>query len=160
MATVTVDEFCVEYDRLWPLIVSYLHARQIDYATAEDIAAQAFMNAYQALDRYEDRGLSFKVWLFRITRNTMASWFRKRHTQDVQLEFAENMWSEDDPLPDDELEQAINSLTRHQQAVIVLRFYRDMSYEEVSQHMGILENAVRQVQYRALANLRAKLGAA
>ena len=47
---------------------------------AEDLTARTFYRALDKLDTYEDRGLPFSAWLFRIAHNLTANWHRD-HSQ-------------------------------------------------------------------------------
>src|SRR5688572_7050244 len=60
------DAFGALYDRFQPEIVRYLAHRTGDADTAEDLAQQVFLKAWQAIPRYEARGVPFKAWLYRM----------------------------------------------------------------------------------------------
>ena len=58
----------------------------------------------------------------------------------------------------DLLREAIGRLTLEQQQVILLRFFEGMGHERVATKLGKKPNAVRAIQFRALARLRTILG--
>lgn len=62
---------------LWAVrIYQFVYARVNNRQDAEDLTAQIFMNAYQAMPRYRHEG-TFSAWLFTIARNQIRSFFRK-----------------------------------------------------------------------------------
>ena len=79
------DAFGKLYDRFQPEILRYLVHRVRDRETAEDLAQQVFLKAWQAIPRYEQRGLPFKAWLYRMAHNQMVDHFRThRPTSDLE----------------------------------------------------------------------------
>ena len=76
-AQVTPAAFGALYERYHPLIFSYTHRCTHNRMQAEDIASEAFLRALQALDRYEDRGVPFSAWLFRIATNQLIQQGRR-----------------------------------------------------------------------------------
>ncbi len=73
------------YDRFQPEILRYLTHRVGDPDAAEDLAQQVFLKAWQAIPRYESRGVPFKAWLYRMAHNQMVDYFRTRRvTTDLE----------------------------------------------------------------------------
>ena len=64
------------YERYIDRIYSYVYSRVQNVQDAEDLTARIFYRALDRLDRYEDRGLPFGAWLFRIAHNLVANWHR------------------------------------------------------------------------------------
>src|SRR5688500_13466750 len=61
------------YDRYYARIWRYLRARLGSDDDAADLTQQVFLQALDALPRYQERGLPFAAWLFRIARNAAPS---------------------------------------------------------------------------------------
>lgn len=128
---------------------------------AEDITAQAFLQAWQAIERYRPSGAPFLAWLLRIAHNLVISRFRSRREQLPLEEW--RLVADGDSLPEtvceakddgERLRQAIMNLKDVYRQVVVLRFVDDMDYQEVAAIMGRSVAAVRVIQHRALASLR------
>ena len=66
------------YERYVDRIYAYIYHRVGNAQDAEDLTARTFYRALDNLDRYEDRGLPFAAWLFRIAHNLVANWHRDR----------------------------------------------------------------------------------
>ncbi len=134
-----------------------------DAAQAEDVAAETYLRAWRARERFEDRG-SPKAWLLSITRHCALDLIRKR-SEVVDLDIsdleisAESSSSELSTTDISAIHVAISHLTAEQQHVIFLRFYEELPHEAVAQKLGRNPNAVRAIQFRALSRLRKLLEA-
>lgn len=130
---------------------------------AEDLTAQAFLRAMEAMPRYEDRGVPFVAWLLRITAN-LAINYRKAQKNGRHAQLPETL-EDDDALASpetcctmksegDHVWQKVRTLPLEQRQVIVMRFMDDLPYSTVAQVLGKSVGAVRVIQFRALSNLR------
>ena len=152
------------YDRYAALTYRYVSFMVSDRQGAEDLTAQTFLQALQAIDRYEQRGIPFRAWLLRIARNLAINngRFHRNHP-------CGNNGSEDGrsiPSPEllceakqlgDEVWWAVRHLKGDQRQVIILRFLDGLSYADVAQILGKSVGAIRVIQYRALSALRRAL---
>ena len=130
---------------------------------AEDVVQQAFVNAYEAMQR-GDAELNLKPWLYRIAHNSALNALRDRGLRHDQL---------DDSLdgverPDQALERtqglrdvlvAVQALPNRQRDAIVLRELEGRSYAEIALALGVTDGAVRQLLNRARNSLRAAAAA-
>ena len=64
------------YEHYVDRVYSYIYHRVGNVQDAEDLTARTFYRALDRLDTYEDRGLPFAAWLFRIAHNLVANWHR------------------------------------------------------------------------------------
>ena len=143
-------------------IYQYALYRTGDDQTAEDIAAEVFLRAIESIGNYEDQGVPFAAWLYRIAHARVVDFWRssKRH-QTAPLEdplLQEELSSQDDGIDIDFLQHrllatALRQLTDDQQNVIVLKFRQGLSNAEIAQVLGKTEGAVKALQWRALEAL-------
>jgi RNA polymerase sigma-70 factor (ECF subfamily) len=152
-------------DRYADPILTYCFYRLGAWEEAEDAAQQIFTNAWSALGRFEERG-PFRSWLFTIAHHHVVNRRRgfARHAS-VPLEFAADI---DDPSPTPE-ELAIaadhqgrvlalfSQLSLDQRRVMELRL-AGFSDTEIAALLGRSPGAIRAVESRAIARLRALLG--
>ena len=145
-------------------VYRYCLARSGATHDAEDLVADVFLRAMEALERYEDRGLPFVAFLFRIARNAAID--RSRRTRpDMSIEDLTN-----DPESDHNVESAAARSTERQalvnamsklkadyRDVLLLRFVEGYGAAEVGRMTGRSEGAVRTLQHRALDRLRREL---
>ena len=130
---------------------------------SEDLTAQAFLRAMEAMPRYEDRGVPFVAWLLRITAN-LAINYRKAQKNGRHAQLPETLEDDDARTsPEtcctmksegDHVWQKVRTLPLEQRQVIVMRFMDDLPYSTVAQVLGKSVGAVRVIQFRALSNLR------
>ena len=131
---------------------------------AEDLVADVFIRAMEALDRYEDRGLPFLAYLLRIARNAAIDRSRKTR-RDMSIdelvnhpESAQNVEAEAArSIERDTLFNAMSRLKPDYREVLLLRFVERYGAADVGRMTGRSEGAVRTLQHRALDRLRNEL---
>ncbi|HLZ73225.1 MAG TPA: sigma-70 family RNA polymerase sigma factor [Dehalococcoidia bacterium] len=154
------------YDRYVLRVYRFAFRRLGDHAEAEDVTAQTFHRAFEALGRFEWRGAPFGAWLFRIARNAVID-RRRAGAAPVSLDgIGEGGYEptdaaatapEDAVLLDEELGAAWAAVARLpalQRRAVTLRFGRDLSHAEVGAIIGRSEAATKQLVYRAMKTLR------
>jgi RNA polymerase sigma-70 factor (ECF subfamily) len=163
------DAFAILYMRYFDRVYSYLRLVLRDADEAEDAAQQVFLQALEALPRYEYRGQPFRAWLFLIARNHALKQLARLGRVDVtdpgelsrQLEASEPDDGEIalDWLTDRELLLFVERLPLSQRQVLALRFMLDLTHAETAELLGRTPNEVRKLQQRAMTFLRDRLAA-
>ncbi len=153
------EAFGLLYERHRATIARYVAARIRDASDSEDLTEAIFESAWRAMGRYREQGVPFLAWLYRLAHNRVVDHYRAlRPTVTLIPEVHESI--EDTSAPLDlnidsaDLLKALHALTDDQRDVIVLRFVQGMSGREVAQAMDKREDAIRALQFRALATLR------
>jgi RNA polymerase sigma-70 factor (ECF subfamily) len=147
------------YERYVDRIYAFVSRRTENRAAAEDITSQVFEQALAAIGRFEWRGLPVAAWLFRIASNALADHWRERG-RDVH----EAPPDLPDPREVEDIErrialyQYVERLPDLQRRVIRMRFVEGKSIREVAAALDRSEGAVKQLQLRALENLRKSMG--
>jgi RNA polymerase sigma-70 factor (ECF subfamily) len=133
-------------------------------AEAEDLSAQAFLQAWEAIHRYQIRGAPFVSWLLRIAHNLGVSHLRSKRDSSELPETLVDHSRHGNPeevlqrqVEADRVRQAIMRLRDEQRQVIMLRFIEDLEYREVAEIVGKSVAAVRVIQHRALNALRKQM---
>ena len=149
------------YDRHVVRIYRHIYYLVNDAREAEDLTAQTFLKAWEAIDRYKERGAPFVAWLLRIGHNLTVSHLRSRRDHSALDEgFIDQKQNRN---PEEALErsteessvrEALLGLRDEQRQVIMLRFVEELDYREVAAMIGKSVPAVRVIQHRALGNLR------
>jgi RNA polymerase sigma-70 factor (ECF subfamily) len=152
------------YDRYREQVFQYLYYRVGDSQTAEDLTAEVFLRAMEALPRYRSQGTPFRAWLFQIARNLAVDHYRRagrrRHvvlTDRIPHQGATPEESVESRLTSARLYRALQRLKDSQREVIVLRFVVDLPIAEVAQALGRSEDSVKGLQRRGLKVLRQTL---
>lgn len=148
--------------------------RQVrDEHKAMDITQEAFIQAYRAIDTYEDRA-RFSTWMYRIAMNLITSHYRHERAQKrggSQTETSLNIEGMPEPgadqrTPDDLVaagdlgvlvRAAIDELDDEYRDVVVMRDLQDLSYEEIAETLKIAPGTVRSRLHRGREKLRDKL---
>ncbi len=154
------EAFARLYDRFVDKIYKYIYYKVGAKSDAEDLTAQVFLKAWEAIGKYRVTERPFSAWLYRIAHNLVVDHFRTRRDA-VPIEEATRLEEKQADLDDlteahltaETLQRAINRLTHDQQQVIILRFLEGYSTEQVAEIMGKGQGAVRTLQHRALAGL-------
>jgi RNA polymerase sigma-70 factor (ECF subfamily) len=151
------------YDRSFHCVWAFVIRRTENRADAEDVTSEVFRRALENLRRYEWRGTPFAAWLLRIAANTLANrWEEAGRVSPASYEVAP---PPDLAKPDADLErhamlfQLIERLPDAQRRVIELRYVEGCSLLEAARELGKTEGAIKQLQRRAIENLRAQLEA-
>ena len=158
------EAFGLLYDRYAVRVYRHLYYLVSSPAEAEDLTAQAFLQAWEAIPRYQFRGVPFVSWLLRIAHNAAISHLRSRREG---LELPDTLVDHSrDGNPEESLQreadrelvrEAIMRLRDEQRQVIILRFVEDLEYREVAEIVGKSVAAVRVIQHRALNALRKQM---
>jgi RNA polymerase sigma-70 factor (ECF subfamily) len=146
-------------------VFSFVRYRLRGAAEAEDIASQVFEVAYSRADRFDYRGVPIEGWLMGIARNLVRDHVKKLARRGYETEFDETVdVSEPDTAGTIDLRQdlarAMHALTEDQQEVLSLRFLLDRSVAETAVLMNRSEDAVKNLQRRALAAMQRALAGA
>lgn len=152
------------YDRHVVRVYRHIYYMVGNAAEAEDLTAQTFLRAWEAIPRYQVRGAPFVSWLLRIAHNMGVSYLRsKRESSQLHDGIVDDKMRRDpesayEQTAEEELvREAIMKLRDEQRQVIILRFIEDLDYREVAEIIGKSVAAIRVIQHRALNALRKQM---
>lgn len=148
-------------------IYRYLRLRTPNNEEAADLTQQVFLQALDALPHYDERGLPFAAWLFRIARNAAIDAQRKRHpTVDIDLLPDAFLLSDEgnpeaEALRQERLEQLralLAQLDTEQRELLALRFAAGLTSREIADIVDKREGAVKRQLSRLIQKLREQYG--
>jgi len=124
---------------------------------AEDVTSEVFHRALSNIGKFEWRGAPFAAWLFQIAANEISN-RRQRATREHGKAIAGEPEA-NDPRADEIEERArifrlVDKLPEVQRQVVKMRFAEEKSIREIACALGKTEGAVKQLQFRALEELR------
>jgi RNA polymerase sigma-70 factor (ECF subfamily) len=156
------SRFTELYENYFGLVYAYVARRVRERTETEDLTAEVFHKALAHLPRFKWKGAPFAAWLFRIASNLIADRAKRAAREStVSLKESRAPQRQQTALEEDErraeLFRLVEELTGAQQRVVVMRFAEEKSIREIANELGRSEGAVKQLQFRALQNLRAKL---
>lgn len=151
------------YEQNVTRIYNYIYYRIGSEADAEDLTARVFHRAFGHIEKYQEKGVPFMAWLYRIAHNLTANWYRDtRRRKEVSLEDHSDLPHHSE-LPEREMEKtqekellmnAIRRLPPERQQLILLKFLEDLPNGEIAMIMGKTEGAIKSLYHRSLIALR------
>lgn len=145
------------YERNFHRVYAYVARKVGNRHQAEDLAAEVFREALAGIHKFEWRGVPFAAWLLRIASRAVAD-----HWQRSGRESGSPVADADRTAPEEiersaMLFQLVDRLPEAQFRVIHMRFVEQKSIREIAKELGRSEGAVKQLQLRAIENLRAQM---
>ncbi len=157
----TVPDYDDFYVALRPRLVRTAYAVSGDLGVAEDAVQTAFAKAYRSWRRIS-RLESPEAYVRRMAVNEVLNTRRTAHVRRevVRAEPAgrPGVAGDDGALAHDEMWRAVLSLPPRQRAVLVLRYYEDLSEQQIADVLGCRPGTVKSQASAALATLRVRLG--
>jgi RNA polymerase sigma-70 factor (ECF subfamily) len=135
---------------------------------AEDAAQEAFLRAYQHLERYDPQR-SFKTWLLSIASNYCIDRLRKRRLTWLSIDEPlppHPALTSDTPGPEtatlssersEAVQELLSDLAPDYRAAVVLRYWYDMPYAEIAATLDTTESAIKSRLFRARQMLAQKV---
>jgi RNA polymerase sigma-70 factor (ECF subfamily) len=130
---------------------------------AEDVLQEVFIQAYRSLGKYDQAKGALSTWLHRITVNRCLNWRRRWKFFGVSLdETSENalqapVISADQRAEIEALRQSVRKLSLKLRTVLILRYYWDLSYAELSEILDLPLGTVKSRLNQALHILQMNL---
>ena len=152
------------YEFHFERVYAYIARRVPDRASAQDLTSHVFHQALANLGKFKWRGAPFAAWLFRIAANSIIDHAKRTAREPPNPDNSSPpRFAPGDVIHLEEFERRarlfrlVNQLPADQCRVIQLRFAGERSIREIANEMGRTEGAVKQLQFRALENLRARM---
>jgi RNA polymerase sigma-70 factor (ECF subfamily) len=153
--------FAELYESNFERVYAYVVRRVGNRTETEDLTAEVFHHALANLKRFEWRGIPFTAWLFRIAANLISDRWQRSSREVDDPESIDSAQASAADIEDVErratLFRLVDTLPSEQRRVVVLRFVEEKSIKEVAQEIRKTEGAVKQLQFRALTSLRARM---
>lgn len=162
-------EFVHLYDAHFEAIHRFLLSRVADRQLAEDLTSETFMIALEHIEKYRYEGKPFRAWLYRIAINEINQHYRKNKREREAMirewhEVGEKFDAADLDAKDKEekadqmlhlkqLNEAFHLLKPEEQDVLSLRYFQDMTYNEMADSLNLSVNNVGVKLNRALKRL-------
>lgn len=128
----------------------YWHIRRlvVNHDDAQDATQEAFVRVFRSLDQYSEAN-SFTAWIYRIATNEALRLIERRgrnlfiELEEVATYIQADEYVDYSDVEAVKLQEAIHRLPAKQQVVFNLRYYDEMSYDEIATVMESNANAVK-----------------
>lgn len=152
------------YELYFVPLFRYIYFRVKDREEANDLTQTVFLKVFRSLSNYREQNKSPLAYFFTVARNTVIDHWKAK--KEVLLDDPESVFGQmpdktNNPLNLVEKEEigqaihrAIKQLTDDQREVIVLKFINEMPNKEIAGFLGKTEDAIRQLQCRAIRTLQ------
>lgn len=160
------EAFSYIYEKNVTRIYNYIFYRIGSEADAEDLTARVFHRAFGHIENYQEKGVPFTAWLYRIAHNLTANWYRDtQRRKEISLEDRLDLPTQGE-LPERQMEnaqekellmKAIRRLPPERQQLILLKYLEDLTNGEIAVIMGRTEGAIKSLYHRSLISLREEL---
>lgn len=161
------DAFGTLYSLCYTPLFRYIYFRIGANASmkpvAEDLTADTFVKAFSALDKMKTTSGSPMIYFYTIARNTVIDYQRKKKDDRLPEDASMDDFEDDDATALDVallrekqelIAGALEQISPDQREILILRFFQDLSTEEIMEITGKTADAVRQLQSRGLKALR------
>ena len=159
------DSFGILYQRYLDQIYNYIFFQiSRNHQETEDLSEEVFLRTFKVVLEDSKGNKNFKALVFKIARNLVIDRYRtNKYEEDIENV---DLASEKHHNPEVSLEKtqlsknlsdAIRDLRPNLQEVIILRYILDLTTDDIAEIMGISQNYVRVLQYRALQSLKVNL---
>jgi RNA polymerase sigma-70 factor, ECF subfamily len=148
-------------------IYRYVYSKVGNREEAEDLTSQVFVKALRSLDGQRSPA-SMRQWLFQVARTTVADYWRAWYglpassLEALMIAGWEGPVEEEPALQDSEpakrVERILQGLSARHREVLTCRFLLSLSIRETAQRMGLTEQNVKVLQFRALKSAAALEG--
>lgn len=162
-AKVDREAFGQVYELYYDRIYNYVYYRTGNVADAEDLTAKIFIRAMQHIGRYEDKGVPFSAWLYRIAHNLVANWHRDNSRRRIISLDDIAQWRVDEGSPEFTAQlmedkaailSAIRKLPADRQELLFLKYVERLPNAEIGEIMGRSEGAIKSLYHRTLLSLK------
>lgn len=155
------ERFGPLYKKYHEAIFRFIYQRMDDKDLAFDLTSQVFIKAMNNIHRYEDRGVPFSSWLYRIAKSELYQSFRNKKTDrfinidSIQLnELVEDFDQEDKTTNISTLMKLIEGLKEQELQLIEMRFFEKRSYREIGEILEMTENNAKVKTFRVIEKLK------
>lgn len=152
------------YSKYYEPILRYVYQRVVTKEEAYDITSQVFLKAMQNLEKYEDRGLPFLAWLYRIAKSEVYQYHRenaKQPTFSITEDQMEHMVHEVEEhgvkVTNEQLIEWLSEVAEDDLPYIEMRYLEQRSFKEIGEILGISENNAKVKTHRIVQRWKKKI---
>jgi RNA polymerase sigma-70 factor (ECF subfamily) len=153
------------YELYYTPVFRYIYVRTTQRQLAEDLAQTVFVKAFESVNRYQATTSPPLAYLFTIARNSVIDHWKKKKDvlfQEEDAAVTNIIDHQQNPAHHAEVKSSVDAIKRtiaalppDQQDVVTMKFINELTNKEIAEALDKSEDAVRQLQSRALKTIRA-----
>jgi len=149
------EVYSLYYNKVFGYVLNRVHSR----ADAEDITSEVFLKVFSKSDEFDLHRSGASTYIFRVMQTTLADFYRKNKIVYTSLEEVSDEIDETENLDEllTSLDDALDTLTERELAIVILHYYHGLSHKEVAKKMQLSYVNVRQICHVALEKLRKEM---
>lgn len=149
------EVYSLYYNKVFGYVLNRVRSR----ADAEDITSEVFLKVFSKSDEFDLHRSGASTYIFRVMQTTLADFYRKNRIVYTSLEEVSDEIDETENLDEllTSLDDALDTLTERELAIVILHYYHGLSHKEVAQKMQLSYVNVRQICHVALEKLRKEM---
>lgn len=156
-----MGDFTAIYDRYVGNIFNFIYYKTHHKETAEDLTSETFTKAFKNFGSFDENKGPVSAWLYRIARNTVIDFYRKKKITNINIEDIWDLAQEGADFARDfdsaeslkKVKEKLKDLKAEQREIVILHIWEEMSYGEIAEIMGKSENACKMAFLRAVKTL-------
>lgn len=151
------EAFAALYELYFNKLYGFIVKRVGHPEVAEDLLSAVFEKAFVGRASFGSRGNNFGAWLYTIATNTITDYWRTRKPTE-EIETAETVAAAsagpseltEQKLEHERIERALEKLSERERLCLTMKFYGNLSHEEIAKTLGLKSNHVGVIVFRAL----------
>ncbi len=155
-----IELYSIIYKRYSPKVLdkcySLTHSREL----AEELTGDILSKAYEKLDSYKGNS-SFSSWLYSVTYNHCIDWLREKkklhypewNSSNELPEIIDETYDQDRDISYERLMSLLDQLHTEEKALIMMRYFDEMSLQQIAEALRVTESAAKMRLKRAKARL-------
>lgn len=160
MEQLRFEEF---YETYYEKVYKYILKKTADFHLSEDLTMDVFTSCCQHFAHYDPQKASYGTWVFAAANNRLKNYYRDRKDlAELNEQSAVSGDMEDDVIRAqhvaflrDKLADALETLSETQQAIVILRYFKNKNATEIARKLGMSPINVRVTLTRATKKLKA-----
>jgi len=146
------------YKEFHPKILKFLKSKTSSKEDAEDLTSIVFEKALKGIDNFKWQGVPFSAWLYKIARNTLIDFYRRkkevRSTNEIIETKSHPVNIEQDAFSDLFFEQILYSLKPRERKIIYMKFFEGHTNKNIADKLNLTETNVATIIHRIIKNLK------
>lgn len=154
------------YEKYYPGLYAYIVKKVGSREDAEDLTGEVFLYCYDRYDSYDPQKSAVSTWLYLVANSRIKNFYRDKKAS-VDIETLENLLSQETDDMDKavflqqlrtRLAAALETLPERQRKIVILRYFKERSFEDIASELEITPGNVRVLLSRGLNRLKDEMG--